>query len=313
MHAPDEEDCFEQAGPARVETVIVTRTRDLGGGFTVRRALPSARRRMVGPFIFLDQMGSVVFRSGQGLDVRPHPHIGLQTLTYLFDGEILHRDSLGTVQPIRPGAANWMTAGRGVVHSERTPAHLRVEGERLFGIQCWLALPGAYEEREPGFVHHRAEELPVVEGDGVRARVIAGEVFGARSPAETCSDLFYVDVAATSGARFEVPDDHEERALYVAQGDVDVADGSFVEGQLVVLRPGAEAVVTARGDARLVLLGGEPMDGPRHIWWNFVSSSRERIEQAKADWRAKRFPPVPDESERIPLPEEERPVVARYP
>jgi redox-sensitive bicupin YhaK (pirin superfamily) len=294
-----------------VDTIIVARTSDIGG-FEVRRALPSARRRMVGPFIFLDQMGPAMLRAGQGLDVRPHPHIGLSTVTYLFDGEILHRDSLGRVQPIRPGELNWMTAGRGIVHSERTAPDLRTADHAVFGAQAWVALPSRHEETEPAFAHHGADRLPVVEGEGKRVRLIAGALYGMQSPAVTASELFYADARLDAGTRLEVPADHEERAAYVVEGTVEVAGDAFEAGRLLVLHPGDQVVVVARTPARLLLLGGEPMDGPRHIWWNFVSSSKERIEQAKADWRAGRFPAVPGETEFIPLPEDGPPKV-NYP
>lgn len=300
-----------RASPPAVDLVLVTRTRDLGG-FEVRRALPSSRRRMVGPFIFLDQMGPAILGRGHGLDVRPHPHIGLATLTYLFEGEILHRDSLGHVQPIRPGEANWMVAGGGIAHSERTPPSVRASGGRLFGVQCWLALPKKDEEREPSFVHHDAIDLPVVEADGIRARVIAGEVFGARATARTTSPMFYADVQAAPGARFVVPLDHEERAAYVLEGAVRVDGEPYGPGHLIVLKPRAHTIVDAAAPSRLLLLGGEPMDGPRHIWWNFVSSSRDRIEQAKADWRAQKFAPVVDDDDHVPLPDDPPPPV-RYP
>jgi redox-sensitive bicupin YhaK (pirin superfamily) len=302
--------------PPSVETVIVTRMRDLVGGFKVRRALPSARRRMVGPFIFLDQMGPEVLRGGSGLDVAPHPHIGLATVTYLFEGELLHRDGLGTVQPIRPGEVNWMTAGSGIAHSERTPPQLRQAGSGLFGIQSWVALPRRDEEAAPTFVHHKAKALPVIEGEGKRVRLIAGSIYGARSPVETLSDMFYAEVTLESGAVIPVPTEYEERAAYIVEGSVDMAqdDQSFDEGQLLVFKPGAHASMRASGPApaRVMLLGGEPVDGPRHIWWNFVSSSKERIEQAKEDWESGRFAPVPDETEFIPLPKS-GPVVVRYP
>ncbi|WP_240359788.1 pirin family protein [Pyxidicoccus trucidator] len=298
-----------------VETIIVPRTRDLGDGFEVRRALPSVRRRMVGPFIFFDQMGPAVFRSGHGLDVRPHPHIGLATVTYLFEGEILHRDSLGTVQTIQPGAVNWMVAGRGIAHSERTPPGLRETGGRLYGIQIWVAIPKQLEESAPGFAHTPADALPVVEDAGTRVRVIAGGLYGVRSPVSTPSELFYADAVLAAGARLQVSASHEERAVYVAEGGVELGGEVYGKGQLLVLRPGAEVVLTGPGAAggRVLLFGGEPMDGPRHIWWNFVSSSRERIEQAKEDWRASRFGPVPGETEFIPLPEPEPTGVVRYP
>jgi redox-sensitive bicupin YhaK (pirin superfamily) len=302
--------------PPLVETVIVTRMRDLAGGFRVRRALPSAQRRMVRPFIFLDQMGPEVLRIGSGLDVAPHPHIGLATVTYLFEGELLHRDSLGNVQPIRPGEVNWMTAGRGIAHSERTPHEMRQTGTKLFGIQSWVALPEKDEEANPTFVHHEADDLPIIEGEGKRVRLITGSLYGARSPVETLSDMFYADATLKSGAVISIPTEYEERAVYIVEGSISLLpdDKSFGEGQLLVLKPGAAASLRAHesGAARLMLLGGEPMNGPRHIWWNFVSSSKERIEQAKEDWEAGRFAPIPDETEFVPLPES-GPAVVRYP
>ena len=286
------------------EAVIVPRTRDLGDGFEVRRALPSEERRTVGPFVFFDQMGPTVLRAGTGLDVRPHPHIGLATVTYLLDGEILHRDSLGTVQPIRPGEVNWMTAGRGIVHSERTPPELRTTGTRLFGIQTWIGLPNDREEVEPSFVHHAESALPMLEGDGKHVRVIAGEFQGARSPLAVFSETLYADAALAAGARLEVPPDYRERAIYIVEGRIAIAGDLFEAGRMLVFSPGDAILVDAIAQARCLLLGGEPLDGPRHLWWNFVSSSVERIDQAKADWREGRFPRVPDETEFIPLPEE---------
>ncbi len=302
--------------PPSLEAIVVTRVRDLVGGFKVRRVLPSARRRMVGPFIFLDQMGPEILAQGRGFDVAPHPHIGLATVTYLFSGELLHRDSLGTVQAIRPGAVNWMTAGRGIAHSERTPHEMRAAGSDLFGIQSWVALPLRHEEIDPAFAHHDATDLPVVEDDGLRVRLIAGELFGARSPVSTLSEMFYADAELGAGARLPVPSEHEERAAYVVEGAVTLSgDGeTFGAGQLMVFKPGAEITLEAgeSAPARVMLLGGEPLEGGRHIWWNFVSSSTERIEQAKEDWKAGRFAPVPEETEFIPLPES-GPVVVRYP
>jgi redox-sensitive bicupin YhaK (pirin superfamily) len=299
-----------------LETVIVTRVRDLVDGFKVRRVLPAPRRRMVGPFIFLDQMGPEVLSAGRGLDVAPHPHIGLATVTYLFEGELLHRDSLGTIQMITPGEVNWMTAGRGIAHSERTPEETRKSGSNLFGIQSWVALPQQFEENTPGFAHHGADELPIAEGEGKRVRLITGSLYGARSPVETLSEMFYADVTLMEGARLSIPTEHEERAAYIVEGRVELLnDGEkFDAGQLMVFKPGAEITLSAPASAgvRLMLLGGESMDGPRHIWWNFVSSSSERIEQAKEDWKAGRFAPVPEETEFIPLPES-GPVVVRYP
>lgn len=298
-----------------LETIIVTRVRELVDGFKVRRVLPSARRRMVGPFIFLDQMGPEVLGSGRGLDVAPHPHIGLATVTYLFEGELLHRDSLGTIQMITPEEVNWMTAGGGIAHSERTPEQSRGSGSSLFGIQSWVAMPQRFEESAPAFAHHASDELPVVEAEGKRVRLIAGSLYGASSPVQTLSEMFYADVSLTGGARLPVPVDHEERAAYVVEGSVELLGdgGKFVADQLLVFKPG-EAITLAADSApaRLMLLGGEPMDGPRHIWWNFVSSSSERIEQAKRDWKEGRFAPVPEETEFIPLPET-GPVVVRYP
>ena len=287
-----------------LEAVIVPRTRDLGDGFEVRRALPAAQRRMVGPFVFWDQMGPTVLAAGQGLDVRPHPHINLATVTYLFDGEILHRDSLGSVQSILPGAVNWMVAGRGIVHSERSPPALRQGGGRLFGLQSWVALPQAAEECLPSFTHYGAEELPSIEGEGLRLRVIAGTLFGVRSPVRTASTTIYADVTLRDGARLALTGDHEERAVYVVEGEVHLAGRSWTAGHLLVLRPGIEAVLRSGPPARVMIIGGDRLDGPRHLWWNFVSSSKERIEQAKDDWRSGRFPQVPGETEFIPLPEE---------
>lgn len=282
--------------------VVHAAVHEIGDGFRVRRALPTAKRRMVGPFVFLDQMGPVGLAPGQGMDVRPHPHIGLSTLTYLFEGEILHRDSLGTVQPIRPGEVNWMTAGRGIVHSERTPPTVRASGGVLSGMQVWVALPQSHEELGPSFVHLDAEALPTLEDGGAHVRVVAGSWGSARSRLEVFSDLFYAAATLTPGARLPVPEEHVERAIYVAAGEVEIAGERFGEGQLLLLRPKDPITLQAVSDARVIALGGEPLEGPRHIWWNFVSSSRDRIEQAKLDWEADRLGRVPEETERIPLP-----------
>jgi redox-sensitive bicupin YhaK (pirin superfamily) len=290
--------------PNSVELVLLPRAHDLGG-FEVRRALPAKERQMVGPFIFFDQMGPGEFLAGRGLNVRPHPHIGLATVTYLFDGEILHRDSLGSHQPIRPGDVNWMTAGRGIAHSERTDRALRVRGNRLFGIQSWVALPKAAEETTPAFVHHPGASLPVIEDRGIRLRLIAGEGWGSRAPVTVSSSLFYADAVLAAGASLPLPDGHEERAAYILEGEVEVAGDRFAPGRMLVFRAGDRLALRAgpRG-ARVLLLGGAAMDGPRYLFWNFVASSRERIEQAKADWQADRFGKVPgDETEFIPLPE----------
>ena len=286
-----------------IETVIVPRARDLGG-FEVRRALPSAQRQMVGPFIFFDQMGPALMQPGQGIDVRPHPHIGLSTVTWLFDGSIYHRDSLGSSQPISPGELNWMTAGRGIVHSERTAPPELARERKVFGFQSWVALPKQFEETAPAFDHVEAHRLPVVDERGISARIIAGSLYGATSPVKTHSDLFYADVQMAAGSALPLPVDHEERGVYVAEGEIEVAGQSFTEGRLLVFRPGDHITLRAKGNARVMLLGGEPMDGPRYIWWNFVSSSKDRIEAAKDDWKQARFAIVPgDEKDFIPLPE----------
>jgi redox-sensitive bicupin YhaK (pirin superfamily) len=286
-----------------IDKVIVPRSTDLGD-FEVRRALPSAQRRMVGPFVFLDEMGPAEFRAGSGLDVRPHPHIGLATVTYLFDGEITHRDSLGTFAAIRPGEVNWMTAGRGIVHSERTAAERRVAGDKLHGLQCWVALPAAKEEIDPSFFHRDADELPQVKDKGVIARVVAGQAFGARSPVVTASDTIFVDVTMTAGNVIPLDADYEERAIYIVDGEIEIAGETFTAPNLLVFRPGDRIAVHAKTNAHIAILGGAALEGPRHIWWNFVSSRKDRIEQAKADWKAARFDIVPgDEIEFIPLPD----------
>jgi redox-sensitive bicupin YhaK (pirin superfamily) len=292
----------DQRAADAIELMIVPRSVDVGH-FAVRRALPHVQRRLVGPFIFFDHFGPAEFRSGQGIDVRPHPHIGLATVTFLFDGEIMHRDSLGTAAPIRPGELNWMSAGRGIVHSERTAPERRRDGEAIHGLQCWVALPAVQEESAPAFAHHDSSALPLVSGEGKSARVITGSAYGARSPVATMSETLFVDVTLTTGTTLPVDAETEERAIYLIAGEVEIAGDRYSAGRLLVLRPGDAISVRALTDARLMLLGGATMDGPRHIWWNFVSSRKERIEQAKADWRAARFDTVPgDEQELIPLP-----------
>jgi redox-sensitive bicupin YhaK (pirin superfamily) len=269
----------------------------------VRRALPSVERQMVGPFIFFDQMGPAEFLTDQGIDVRPHPHINLATLTYLFEGEILHRDSLGTEIAINPGAVNWMRAGRGIVHSERTSLDRLRTGQRLFGIQTWMALPADQEESDPAFMHHGENDLPVVEDHGVRARLIAGSALGATSPLATASETLYGDVELSAGASLPIDDHYEERAIYTIAGTIEVGPDTFAPGQLLVFRPGDRIAVRARTVARFMLFGGAPMEGPRYIWWNFVSSRLERIQAAKEEWARGRFETVPgDEAEFIPLP-----------
>jgi redox-sensitive bicupin YhaK (pirin superfamily) len=296
------EDMPMGAESATIETVIVARSRDLGG-FTVRRALPSAVRRLIGPFIFFDHMGPVRLAPGEGLDVRPHPHIGLATVTYLFDGEIIHRDSLGSVEAIRPGDVNWMLAGRGIVHSERSSPEERLQGVQVHGIQCWVALPTDAEESAPRFEHHAVMNIPRLARDGVTLDVVAGTAFGLRSPVGVLSSTLYVHARLEAGAKLTIDTEHEERAIYVVEGRIRCDGRTFPTGNLVILRSGAQASIEAEGPTRVMILGGARLDGPRHIFWNFVSSSRERIEQAADDWRAERFPKVPgDEIERIPLP-----------
>jgi redox-sensitive bicupin YhaK (pirin superfamily) len=286
-----------------LELVIAPRVRDLGDGFSVRRALPHGKRQMVGPFIFFDQMGPVQFMAGQGLDVRPHPHIGLATVTYLFDGRVMHRDSEGNALEITPGAMNLMTAGRGIAHSERSPPGARQGREGMFGIQSWIALPQAHEEIAPSFQHFDAASLPLIEDGGVRARVIAGSAFGKTSPVGMLSDWLYAEVVLAPGASAPLDPDQEERAIYVAEGEVDIAGETFEGPRLLIFRPGDRITVRALRRARLMLLGGAALEGPRYIWWNFVSSRKERIEQAKEDWKTGRFAPVPNETEFIPLPQ----------
>jgi redox-sensitive bicupin YhaK (pirin superfamily) len=258
--------------------------------------------------VFLDEMGPVTMPPGRGLDVRPHPHIGLATLTYLFEGEILHQDSLGVRQPIRPGDANWMIAGRGIVHSERTPQPLRAKGHSVWGLQSWLALPQHEEERAPSFRHHPAAELPQTAGAGVQLRLIAGTAFGLRSPVKTLSATFYADAQLEQGAELTLTAEHEERGAYILEGSVHVDGRRFERGRLLVFAQAMELVLQAETRSRVILLGGQPL-GRRHVWWNFVSSSRERIEQAKEDWRAGRFGAVPGDPEVIPLPGESPPPV----
>ena len=286
-----------------LELVIVPRVRDLGDGFAVRRALPHGRRQMVGPFIFFDHFGPIQFVSGKGMDVRPHPHIGLATVTYLFDGSIMHRDSEGHIQEIQPGAMNLMTAGSGIAHSERTPDAQRARGQTMLGLQSWIALPKGKEEIAPTFQHYGAASLPTVRDKGLRARIIAGSSFGATSPVEMVSPWFYVEVAREAGMSVPLDADHEERAIYLVDGEVEIAGARHEAPQLLVFRPGDRITVRATQPARMMFLGGDALEGPRHIWWNFVSSSKERIEQAKEDWKTGRFAPVPNEHEFIPLPE----------
>lgn len=284
-----------------IETVVFARPRDLGG-FTVGRALPSPARRLVGPFIFFDHMGPVDFVPGTGVDVRPHPHIGLATVTYLFEGEMLHRDSLGTEKLIRPGDVNWMVAGRGIVHSERISEDTRKNGQKLHGIQAWVALPTEAESGDPAFYHHPVSALPLIERPGVRMRLIAGNAYGERSGVAVASPTFYLEAQLEAAASIELPNEHEERAFYLVNGRVSVNGREYEPRQLAVARPGASIQISALEPSRLMLLGGAHL-GERFIEWNFVSSSHEKIEAAKAAWQAREFPVVPgDDVEFIPLP-----------
>jgi redox-sensitive bicupin YhaK (pirin superfamily) len=286
-----------------IAQVIVPRSVDLGG-FQVHRALPSGQSRMVGPFIFFDHFGPAMFSAGKGVDVRPHPHIGLATVTYLFDGEIVHRDSLGTAMPIRPGAVNLMTAGCGIVHSERTAADHRDGGEPLHGLQLWVALGMADEETVPAFAHTAAADIPELNDDGLKLRVVAGTLHGLRSPVATSWETLFAEAYLKAGTTLPLDATQEERAVYVISGEIEIAGERHAPERLLVLRPGDRIAVRAVSDCHLVVVGGAAMDGPRHIWWNFVSSRKERIDAAKADWKAGRFAIVPgDTAEFIPLPE----------
>jgi len=285
---------------AAIEQVVESRPRDIGG-LAVGRVLPSPARQSVGPYVFFDHMGPAELAAGHGVDVRPHPHIHLATVTYLFEGEILHRDSLGSHRVIRPGAINWMTAGRGIVHSERTPPELRATGSSAHGIQLWVALPEQHEDAEPSFEHHAADTLPVLDADGVTIRVLNGVFYGATSPARTLSPMFYVDATMPAGTKLRVPDEHEERAAYVVHGEVECEAERVEVRRLVIFRRGSQPVLRAARPTRVILIGGAPL-GERFIWWNFVSSSKERIEQAAHDWIDGRFPKVVgDAVEFIPL------------
>jgi redox-sensitive bicupin YhaK (pirin superfamily) len=286
-----------------IETLIIPRSHDVGG-FEVRRALPSSRRRLVGPFIFFDRMGPALLRAGQSFDVRPHPHIGLSTVTYLFDGKVRHRDSLGTEMVIEPGDVNLMTAGRGIVHSERMPEELHGTEMGISGLQTWLALPEEREEEAPHFENTAQATLPLIDAEGVSGRLVIGEFDGLKSPVRTATDTLYADIALEPGAKVRIPARAEERAIYVLSGEVDIAGDIFPADRLLVFRPGDEIVVSSAPGAHFMLFGGAALGSRRYIWWNFVSSSKERIEQAKEEWRTGRFDIVPgDEEEFIPLPE----------
>jgi redox-sensitive bicupin YhaK (pirin superfamily) len=283
--------------------VIRARPRDIAG-LAVRRALPSTQRRLVGPFIFWDHMGPASFEPEHGIDVRPHPHIGLATVTYLFEGEMVHKDSLGSDVSIRPGAINWMTAGRGIAHSERTGPEARKRGSRAHGVQSWVALPLEHEEAEPRFAHHPASTIPETSLAGVRVRVLAGSAYGLVSPVAVLSPTMYVEAVMPAASRLALPEEHEERAAYVVEGAVGLEGQTIEEGEMVVVPPRVEALLQAQRASHVMLLGGASLGGPRHIWWNFVSSSEERIEQAKRAWRERLFPKIPgDDVEFVPLPD----------
>ncbi|MDG4880522.1 pirin family protein [Mesorhizobium sp. WSM4884] len=287
----------------QIELMVIPNAKDIGG-FEVRRALPTAKRRLVGPFIFFDRMGPAILRAGHAIDVRPHPHIGLSTVTYLFDGKIRHRDSLGTEMVIAPGDVNLMTAGRGIVHSERTPEELRGAPMSISGLQTWLALPDGQEEIAPVFANTSVIRLPEIDAEGVSGRVVIGEFSGLRSPVATASETLYADLRLAAGASVKITADAEERAIYTLEGEVSIAGDRFPAERLLVFKPGEEIVVSSERGAHFMLFGGASLGSKRYIWWNFVSSSKERIEQAKEEWKTGRFDIVPgDEEEFIPLPE----------
>ena len=301
-HKTDDPACNADRREDPVALVIEPRERDLGG-FSVRRVLPSSKQRSLGPFVFFDQMGPSSLAAGKGIDVRPHPHIGLATLTWMVDGEIRHRDSLGNVQDIKAGAVNWMIAGRGIVHSERSPDHERARPSKLFGIQTWLALPRPSEEVAPAFVHYPAKEIPRQSKDGVNLSVIAGTGWGLESPVTVYSPTLYADIRLDAGSTIQIDTEHDERGVYVLSGSISLGSKTkFEAGRMMVLTPGRDVTLRADVNAHVVVVGGQPLDGRRHIWWNFVSSRPERIEQAKADWAHGRFGNVPDDDEFIPLP-----------
>jgi redox-sensitive bicupin YhaK (pirin superfamily) len=284
--------------------VIKGKPHDLGDGFHVSRMLPAFEQRAIGPFVFFDYFGPVDLAPGKGIDVRPHPHIGLATVTYLFDGSQMHRDTLGSAQQIHPGDVNWMTAGRGIAHSERTQPEVRAKGHRMHGIQSWVGLPEKDEEVAPSFQHVASKELPSVVRDGVTLKIITGEAFGLKSPVKVFSPIFYVDVQFAPGASFDVTAEHEQRAVFVVGGQIEVAGQSHGDGTMVVLAPGETTHISAKDATRVMLLGGAALDGERHLWWNFVASSKARIERAKAEWRSGAFGVIPgDDKEFIPLPE----------
>ncbi|MFB9224259.1 pirin family protein [Paracoccus cavernae] len=301
--------CPDDIGVDSIETLIIPRTRDIGA-FEVKRALPAPKRQMVGPFIFFDEAGPAEYLTGQGIDICPHPHIGLGTVTYLYRGDFHHRDSIGTDQVILPGALNWMVAGKGVTHSERTSEEGRAGPHSLFGVQTWIALPESHEDMNPTFEHHAKEALPEITDKGIRAKLLLGDAYGKSAPATLYSETFYLDVVLEANTRFPLPDNHEDRGLYIVQGSVTVAGQLFEAGRMMVFRPGDHITIAAgEQGARLMALGGATLNGPRYIWWNFVASTRDRIEHAKEEWRAANWGqgqfdlPVGDDKVYVPLPE----------
>ena len=286
-----------------ISQLLKAHTKDLGDGFTVRRLLPAATRKMIGPFIFFDHMGPVRFEPGRAIDVRPHPHIGLTTVTYLFEGAIMHRDSLGYKQRIAPGDVNWMTAGHGIVHSERSPDDERGKAHGLHGIQTWIALPVADERTDPAFAHHPAATLPVKQWPKAELRLIAGSGWGLQAPVKTFSPMFYAAITTSDAAQFDLPPEHAERAIYVVGGEVSIDGTTIAPHTVAVVEPGVPVTVSAASAARIMAFGGAAMDGDRFISWNFVASSRELLDNARSRWREQRFPGVPGETEFIPLPE----------
>jgi len=306
-HDAQEPNCEELTSCKLVKMVITPKEREMGG-FTVRRVLPVAACRNVGPFVFFDQMGPVNFPAGKGIEVRPHPHIGLSTLTWLVEGMITHRDSLGYLQDIKPGEVNWMTAGSGIVHSERMPEAFKDQAHDLFGLQVWLALPKEHAETEPSFTHISAADVPKIDRDGAECTLIAGEAWQAKSPVKVFSDTIYLDVRCTQGHEMTLPtknngQDHDEMAVYILKGALEIGEETYQGGQMMVLNVDTVPVLTATEECHYVLVGGEKLDGPRHMWWNFVSHDKDRLEQAKQDWKDGNFAAVPGEDDFIPLPE----------
>jgi len=285
-----------------IEIVIPYRSASIGA-FDVRRVLPFRKRRSVGPFVFVDDFGPVEIVRGQTLDVLPHPHIGLATVTYLFSGKMTHRDSIGSVQVVEPGEVNWMTAGRGVVHSERASDAGNIPGESLIGLQTWVTLPEDLEESEPSFAHHSRSELPIIDGDGTSVKLILGNAFGSRSPVQAVSGPLYAECTLNGGAVLTLPEYVEERAVYLLEGDLAIDGKTFQPGNMIVFTEGTAVDIRAVGDAKFMLIGGDRLEKPRYMWWNFVSSRHDLIEQARLDWREGNFAPIPNESGFVPLPE----------